>query len=800
MRQALFFISLCLIIAGSVFAGEIPELTDRDITIWPDNDMPPFAMVMNVEDSSVIRVLNADFDPLTALPELPYKLQFADDHIPAYQLVQFTGPITESHKTALRNTGLEPLVYIANFTFISKTLSPGAAVAAMSLPEIRWVGPFEPAYRIDPMIGQMPLVDPERLNDDHLTLIVTIFEGESLSELKSAVLELGAEVVSIVDTPYRNSLHMRLLPESIPELAHVESIYRIEERAEFFTMNHLIRYVLQAGTESAGTPLWDNGVDGTGEIIGVMDSGVDPHHCFFIDEDEGLPGSTVNHNHRKIVAYRTYGGGNVWDGCSMGHGTHVAGTAAGYPDDGSSNLQYSGIARGAKITVGDIGGDSWWECLLGMISPPDSLTGAFADTMADGGYFHTNSWGSASNSYDSYCVDVDSFMWNNKDFLVLFAAGNSGPGAGTVGFPGTAKNLVCVGGSDNLPNTHNMFSASSRGPVSGSNRMAPTITSPATNTSVSPAGIHSADNTTSPTGRTCGIVYSGWSGTSMACPGAAGAAALVRQYFRDGYYPTGMPNSSNSMTPSAAMMKAVLINSAQNMTGTTARPSNDQGWGRIMLDDTLYFPGDDRKLIVQDEHTGVATGQTHSYDITVTNPDIPLKISLVWTDRSGNNLVNDLDLVVTNGSTTWYGNNFSGGWSNTSATRDRTNPAEGVYLDAADVTAGTYTIHVEGFNVPNGEPGGFQPYALVISGGVQTEVMPTPTPGDDCINHGDVNFDGSITAADAQLAFSIALGVYTPTFEEECAADCNGDGIVTAADAQLIFETAIGQNTCVDPL
>jgi hypothetical protein len=81
-----------------------------------------------------------------------------------------------------------------------------------------------------------------------------------------------------------------------------------------------------------------------------------------------------------------------------------------------------------------------------------------------------------------------------------------------------------------------------------------------------------------------------------------------------------------------------------------------------------------------------------------------------------------------------------------------------------------------------------------------TPAPPTPTPTQDCINHGDVNFDGAITAADAQLAFQIALGLYTPSYEEECGADCNGDSIVTASDAQQIFLTALGSATCVDPL
>ncbi len=74
----------------------------------------------------------------------------------------------------------------------------------------------------------------------------------------------------------------------------------------------------------------------------------------------------------------------------------------------------------------------------------------------------------------------------------------------------------------------------------------------------------------------------------------------------------------------------------------------------------------------------------------------------------------------------------------------------------------------------------------------------TPTP--DCINNGDVNQDGRITSADAQLAFLITLGHYTPTHKEECSADCNGDARVTSADAQLIFQAGLGTAFCADPL
>ncbi len=69
-----------------------------------------------------------------------------------------------------------------------------------------------------------------------------------------------------------------------------------------------------------------------------------------------------------------------------------------------------------------------------------------------------------------------------------------------------------------------------------------------------------------------------------------------------------------------------------------------------------------------------------------------------------------------------------------------------------------------------------------------------------CIHSGDVNGDGSITAADAQMAFYITLSMITPTVTEECAADCDGDGNVTAGDAQQIFYVIFGSEFCVDPI
>ena len=125
----------------------------------------------------------------------------------------------------------------------------------------------------------------------------------------------------------------------------------------------------------------------------------------------------------------------------------------------------------------------------------------------------------------------------------------------------------------------------------------------------------------------------------MACPTAAGLAALARQYFTEGWYPTGTKDAGSAFTPSAALLKAVLVNSSVNMLGgNTGTPKEDapaigQGWGRITLDTALYFAGDSRQLLVWDvpNALGVTTNGVREYPITVAAGQ-PLKVTLAWSD------------------------------------------------------------------------------------------------------------------------------------------------------------------------
>jgi uncharacterized repeat protein (TIGR01451 family) len=125
-----------------------------------------------------------------------------------------------------------------------------------------------------------------------------------------------------------------------------------------------------------------------------------------------------------------------------------------------------------------------------------------------------------------------------------------------------------------------------------------------------------------------------------------------------------------------------------------------------------------------DNTTGLQTGATHSYEYTVVAGQA-FRATLVWSDYAAAAyadpaLVNNLNLRVTapNGTTQYWGNRFSGGWSQTGGVADAVNNVENVYVQSP--AAGTWTVQVIGQNVPQGP----QPYALVVNGNLSQIALP----------------------------------------------------------------------------
>jgi uncharacterized protein (TIGR03437 family) len=479
------------------------------------------------------------------------------------------------------------------------------------------------------------------------------------------------------------------------------------------------------------------------------------------------------------------------NGAGYFHGTLTTSVAVGrnYAANGTGALPGiatrstgDGVAPDARLVFQDVGHTN------GQLPGVDSVSQAQLHQQAysAGVRVHNNSYGPEPPAiYDQNAVDVDDAMWRLRDYTIFFSAGNDS--AGDFQVTNAAKNNLVIGACDSPTgkgSLENLASYSNHGPTFDG-RIKPDLVALGTvigaTENSSDQNSSSYTNATSATAKDAAVnpddpnnnsslLEDALSGTSFASAAAAGSALLVRQYFTDGFYPSGARNSGNSFVPSNALIKATMLNSGRNLTGrftdgnfpvstSGALPNAGQGWGRLALDDALYFANDRRELkVLADIYNGatasdaarpainpaITTGQTHSYQLTNVSNIEPLRLTLAWSDPRAAvgaivALVNNLDLeVIAPDGTIYRGNvNFAEAYSQpaNNAAFDNRNPVEAVYIQ--NPLPGTYTVRVIGANVPgNGQtqivaqPGdqridsNRQGYALIATGNFTAGAQP----------------------------------------------------------------------------
>jgi hypothetical protein len=634
-------------------------------------------------------------------------------------------------RSELEARGISVLSYFPNHTL----LVASQAEVGIGLDGVFATGPWTPAQAVAPALTRLTPRRAGQYFPAGVPVILGLAPGSSLDQVVERLSACGAVMSWTAPNGAVPQVGIRV---SSHELIEVMDVVRGLENLVWADLQPAVRlrnsesaWRCQSG-QPGGFPVFDNGLHGERQVVGLMDTGLDGDHCHFDDPLFGLPalnddvGTEVTPSHRKILALDFYWdqdwpdpSPNAWD--DQSHGTHVAGSVAGDLNGDGWHQQFDGMAPAAKLVIQD-GGFAIDACgdLPGLGCPVRPLEPVLQQAYDQGARIHSNSWGDEEeifpfNRYTERTADVDRFSWNHRDFLVFFAAGNAGTlGDDTVGSPATSKNVVAVGATlrgDTSPPCVAPFS--SRG-WTHDGRIKPDVVVPGTSVVSALSDGHIETNNCD---------YASKSGTSMACPTAAGLGALVRQYFEDGFYPSGFADPNQVFAPSAALVKATLIASAVDLAtlgcdGVEPIPSRDQGWGIVQLDRALHFPGDVQRLFVDDHRTGFdgVDEDPVSYALRVW-PSGPLKVVLVWTDPPSNslapvNLVNDLDLTVTGPTGTFFGNAFADGVSVSGGEPDRLNNVEVVSLPEA--APGRWTITV----IPHHISWGDQDFALVVVGQV----------------------------------------------------------------------------------
>ncbi len=668
---------------------------------------------------------------------------------PSLALVQFVGPVKDAWLDEVRATGATIVTYIAANAYV--VYAPGDQAAAVAeldgAPGVRAVTRFTATDKTAPGIassGTAAVAVQTLAGAPGAAARGLIAEGE---RLRGPAVHAGTVTeFAAID------------PADVAELAHDPAVVSVEPWVEPELLDERAASIVAGKVNAAGSTLSGPGylsyLNNSGfpgglqnDTVDITDEGIDKgvvpvpagsHPDFFLNGNAAAAS-------RIQYAQEATADADARD-CG-GHGTNVASIATGFNNGSGAAVEDAqgfnyglGIAPRAKL-----GATKIFNC-AGNFDVSTSFAALRTFAFAHGARVSNNSWGAAvggaysasSQEADFLVRDAQPATPGNQQLTQVFSAGNSGGGANTIGAPGTAKNVITVGASENIRpigstdgcgvtdaganNARDIIDFSSRGPTDDG-RIKPDIVAPGTHV----AGAQpqtgpdfNGSGTCNPQFPAGSTRYSLVSGTSQAAPEVTGFAALIRDWYR-------RTVGGGTTNPTPAMIKAIMVNTAVDQVGgndgaagTNANiPTQIQGWGRVSLKNLLG--GITRQFIDQGPPFD-ASGETENDVYSAVSSTKPVKVTLVWTDApgptSGDAFVNDLDLTVSTGTGAYKGNVFSGGVSIPGGSADQRNNVENVFLPAG--VSGPFSVQVRGTNIAgDGVPGNGdatdQDYALIVS-------------------------------------------------------------------------------------
>ncbi len=663
--------------------------TDSDGTkpfysISPDGNTPGRAIRAEYD----LKLRFFEFDPLETTPFAPSDFlgRQGNDGKKGTYIIQFFTHVRDEYRQAIRSIGGKDFSYLPNNAVIAH-LSGDAAEVLRGRPFVRWVGNYEPWYKLDETLIDGIATDalkPKRYN------IMALDRGPEMQEaIASRIRSLGGSIHLKIPEGFR--IEATLDASQVFDVAFHNDVMFIDEWSEPENDMDVVRTI--GGANTIETTL---GFRGQGVRAEVMDNGLRQTHGDF---NSGL--APLIHNSPDTNE-------------PSNHGTSTFGI---------------NFARGTA----DVAGLGMLPDAQGIFADYNHLTNRYTHTarlVAEpyNAVYQSNSWGSSlTQNYTTISAEMDDILFLN-DIVVLNSQSNAGTRSSRP--QAWAKNVVSIGGIRHFNTATFDDDRWNSGASIG----------PAADGRIKPELAHFYDSVFT-TSRTSDTSYTtSFGGTSAATPITAGHFGIFYQMWHAGAFgnPTGA--SVFESRPHMTTAKAVMINTAVQWDMTipgTDVGRNQQGFGRASLDNLYALR---TKMLVLDETDVLLDQQSKTYFVTVpaASPD-PLKVTMVYADPMGvpaatMSRINDLHLKVTApDGTTYWGNNGlrhgEGMWSTAGGEANRVDTVENVFIQAP--AAGVWTIEVIAAELnQDGRPESAgvvdADFALVASGILQ--LSPTPAP------------------------------------------------------------------------
>ncbi len=674
-------------------------------------------------------------------------------------IIQFVGPIKQGWLNKVKSQGAKLIHYVANNGYLIwaddetrnklNTMAEEKTMLQFSTP---YLENFKTGLSIKARIGQR-----QANADEFVNVIVQLADSPLNSQSKQIIDDLAVKVESPWNQIMKfHSTRITIRTEDIDKILLLPDSYWIGEYFELTlndeVQNQILTGDLNPDNSAPAMPGYASFLESKGfpsnpamyPIVDITDDGVGNGTTTSGDPTFHEGGDINNPTRLSYLANCTSEATAEGIG---GHGhinTSIVGgfeSRVGFPFiDPQGYIRTQGVNPFTRLAATRVFAPGF------DLSACGGTVSLIQSVKQNGANIMTNSWGcqscagtydDSSQIFDAGSRDADTTTAGNQELIILFSAGNSGPGAGTVGTPGNGKNVITIGASENFrpddedgpwtdgcgvppagaDNAMDVADFSSRGPAPGG-RIKPEVIAPGTHIQGTASTSAGYDGTGvcdqfRPSGQT-DIAAS--TGTSHSTPAVAGVSSLIYYWLENP--PANLVGDFG--TPSPAMIKAFLIAHPTYLTGASANdtlPSNSQGYGMpnmgVMFDDA-------EKYLHDQVHIFDNTGENWTWVGSAQDPTKPVRIVMAYTDQPGavgtSPQVNNLDLSVETVGNNYLGNVFTGQFSSTGGQADLANNYEAVFFPAGTATDLTITVtaaNIAGDGIPNTGDETDQDFALL---------------------------------------------------------------------------------------